>query len=126
MNQNRPQKRPATKFAGEVEDGDGKKIKFCFEVPRSTQRISFKIEHEPEVWQIFFRTLTGKNFELEVEPSNTIGDVKNKIRAKEGIPREDQRLFVDKLECKDDETALMDCDVKNGSTLNLVLRLRAG
>jgi len=35
--------------------------------------------------QIFVKTLTGKTVTLEVEPSDTIEIIKNKIQEKEGI-----------------------------------------
>ncbi|TPX31558.1 hypothetical protein SmJEL517_g05149 [Synchytrium microbalum] len=63
------------------------------------------------------KTLTGKEIEIDIEPTDKVTRIKERVEEKEGIPPPQQRA--------DDKTAA-DYNIEGGTVLHLVLALRGG
>jgi ubiquitin C len=119
---------------GKIADKEG--------IPRDQQRLTFggksldkdhnktlqdcEIKHESnldlEPMQIHIITPEGKKISLNVDPNNTVEEIKKMVEDKEGIPPKDQRLLFNGKEL-DDGPTLNDCGIKHGSNLDLDLDL---
>tara|TARA_Y100000590_G_C15695217_1_gene1004857 strand:- start:1726 stop:2055 length:330 start_codon:yes stop_codon:yes gene_type:complete len=75
--------------------------------------------------QIFVKTLTGKIIIINVESTDLIKTIKEKIQNKENILSNDQRLIFAGEQLEDDKI-ISDYNIRKESTLHLLLRLRGG
>jgi len=73
--------------------------------------------------QLFIKTLTGKTFTIETESTDSVDSVKTKIEDVEGIPIDQIRLVYVGRQLEDGRT-LSNYQIKNESTIHLVLKLR--
>eukprot|EP00041_Stephanoeca_diplocostata_P039764 m.1637731 g.1637731 ORF g.1637731 m.1637731 type:complete len:79 (-) comp26123_c0_seq1:104-340(-) len=71
------------------------------------------------------KTLTGKEIEIDIEPSDTVRRIKERVEEKQGIPPEQQRLIFGGKQMADDKD-ITSYGINGGSVLHLVLALRGG
>ena len=81
--------------------------------------------------QIKVKTLTGREIEMDIEPSDTIDRIKERVEEKEGIPPIQQRLIfggkqLGPKEGEVDDKTARDYSIEAGCVLHLVLALRGG
>ncbi|KAG4090394.1 CBN-NED-8 protein [Neocallimastix lanati (nom. inval.)] len=74
---------------------------------------------------IKIKTLTGKEIDIDIEPSDQIARIKERIEEKEGIPPPQQRLIFSGKQMDDTKSA-EDYKITGGAVLHLVLALRGG
>jgi len=66
------------------------------------------------------KTLTGKEIEIDIEPTDKVERIKERVEEKEGIPPPQQRLIFSGKQMNDEKTAA-DYKVQGGSVLSSCL-----
>ena len=72
---------------------------------------------------LIIKTLTGKSYKVNASDFKTIADLKQNISEKIGFSVDQQRLIFGGNQLEDDRT-LNDYNIKNGSVVHVVLRIR--
>ena len=75
--------------------------------------------------QVFVKTLTGKTLAIKAVPSMLVQSFKGRVRAQEGIPPNQQRLIFAGRQLENGRM-LSDYNIRDESTLHLLLRLQGG
>ena len=70
--------------------------------------------------RITFKTLAGKNYQLEAAKSDPIYNLKKKFDEFYGIPIQ-QQIFLFRGKVLDDGMLLGECGIEDGGTLNLLV-----
>ncbi|KAI0298842.1 ubiquitin-related domain-containing protein [Russula brevipes] len=71
------------------------------------------------------KTLTGKEIEIDCDPSDKIARIKEKVEEQSGVPPPQQRLIFGGRQMPDEKTA-REYNITPGAVLHLVLALRGG
>lgn len=75
--------------------------------------------------RIKVKTLTGREIDVDVEPTDPVGRIKERVEEQEGIPPEQQRLIFGGKQLADAKT-VRESNITAGSVIHLVLALRGG
>ena len=85
-----------------------------------------KSSRSNDTFNIIVKNIQDKSFVLQMKETDTVGELKNQIRDKTGIPIIEQRLIYMAKQLNDNDKTLKDYNITNNSTIHLLLRLRGG
>ncbi|KAK2461312.1 hypothetical protein APHAL10511_006839 [Amanita phalloides] len=74
---------------------------------------------------MLIKTLTGKEIELDIDSSDKITRIKEKVEEQSGVPPQQQRLIFGGRQMPD-ERMVSEFNISAGAVLHLVLALRGG
>ncbi|KAK9522748.1 hypothetical protein VZT92_019194 [Zoarces viviparus] len=81
---------------------------------------------QPATVQVFLRNHKGKTSTYDITPDETVGHFKSRVKCREKILEDQQRLIHEDKEMSEPGSKLSDYKVQAMSTIYLTLRLRAG
>ncbi|KAK7164197.1 hypothetical protein R3I94_002805 [Phoxinus phoxinus] len=76
-------------------------------------------------FQVFVRNEKGQTKTYDVDVSETVDQLQDKISRKESVPKDQQRLIYNGRQLEAGKR-LQDYGIKSGSTIHMTLRLRGG
>lgn len=114
-----------------------KKLESQEGIPQNTQRLTFNgdactdektlddlgIQHQSvlhlEPMIVHVRTPQGKKLTFEVEPTDTIHDMKKRVERKENLPIKEQRMVFGKKSLEDNKATLGSEGIKHNDTIDM-------
>lgn len=91
---------------------------------QSGSQVSLLVTQPPTI-QVFLRNEKGKTSTYDIKPDETVSGFKTKVQYREGVQVSQQRLLHESREMMDGNL-LSDYNVREMSTIDLMLRLRGG